>query len=130
MSGTIDHPFAQPREESRFNIFPADLEDDPNVFFHGTAADNLEPIIRDGFKAKLPSEMISFASNSGLALKYATSAWRQSPTDGCVIAVRVDDLTAKGINADEGFGIYIHGEKGPKPVVIRHCTVPAHFVFV
>lgn len=39
----------QPDEENGYRQFPAELEDNPNVFFHGTAEQNLASILANGF---------------------------------------------------------------------------------
>jgi hypothetical protein len=45
-----EYPFPKAPKESGYRLFDTALENDPNVFFHATHADNLSAIINDGFK--------------------------------------------------------------------------------
>jgi hypothetical protein len=119
-----EHPFVPPVEGGDYNIFPATLEDDPNVFFHGTTAAARESIIRDGFKPNPPLKRSTFTHKSNTAL--AHTCGKHGGVDRCVLAVRVADVNAPGIDSSEPFGIYIH-VNGPQPTVIRFCLIPASY---
>lgn len=121
-----EYPFGLPNEENAYSVFPAVLENDLNVFFHGTGAANLDSILRDGFEPSPPLQTSTFTRRSGAALGHACQKF--AAVDRCVLAVRVDDLNVEGI-AQESFGIYIHAAKGPKPTVIGYCIVPATYAF-
>ncbi len=104
MDAAKKYSFYTPREERDYRLFPSEFENDTNIFLHGTAATNLETILAAGFRADPPLEAISFARNSGLALRYACDARSIESPQGCVLMVRVDDLGVPGI-AKEAWGI-------------------------
>ena len=122
------YPFGKPNDESGYRLFPGDIENDELVFFHGTAAANLEPIVNEGFniEGNLPS--VSFARSSGLSLRYACEARSAASPDGCVIAVRFASIDKPEIKS-ELFGIHVY-KFDPQPKVIGYCIVPTGYVFL
>ena len=88
----IQYPFQGANENNGYRLFPAALEDDPLVYFHGTAEGNLEAIIGNGFAFARDLRSVSFALNSDLALRYASEARTDASPNGCVLAVRFNDL--------------------------------------
>ena len=117
--------FPDSPEDSAYQLFPDVLENDPNVFFHGTAASNLTSIIRNGFRATKKLCSVSFVTTSPVALKYACDSRGTPPQDGVVIAVRFDDLT---ILAYSGNVVHLH-DLTKQPQIIGTCVVPADYKF-
>jgi hypothetical protein len=122
-----EYPFQGANEEVGYRLFPDELEDDDHVFFHGTAEENLQSIVDNGFRitGSLPS--VSFARGSGLALQYACKARSDTSPNGCVLAVRFRYLTKPGITS-EPFGIHVY-KLDQQPMIIGYCIVPAGYVF-
>lgn len=118
--------FPSAPEETDYRIFPASLENDGGVFFHGTAEGNLASILSNGFRisGELPS--ISFARNSSLSLGYACQARSTLSPNGVVIAVRYEDLD-KPFITQEAFGLHVYCFSEP-PKIIGYCVVPANYV--
>ena len=118
-------PFPSAPEETDYRIFPASLENDDRVFFHGTAEGNLASILSNGFRisGELPS--VSFARNSSLSLGYACQARSTLSPNGVVIAVRYEDLD-KPFIIQEAFGLHVHCFSEP-PKIIGYCVVPANY---
>ena len=130
--GQIDsstkYSFGLANEENGYRLFPAVLEDDEHVFFHGTAEVNLESIIGGGFKIQGALASVSFAKNSALPLRYACDARSTASPNGCVLAVRFECLDKPEIKR-EHFGLHVY-KFDPQPVVIGYCVVPASYKFV
>lgn len=125
-NGSIrEYDFPSPNDETGYNIFPADLEADPLVAFHGTAESNLVSIIAHGFKIQgiLPS--ISFAKNSGFPLGLACNKRSNDSPRGVVIAVRFDSLSGPCIK-EEVSCIYLFCED-KQPKIVGYCIVPEHY---
>jgi hypothetical protein len=121
------HSFSDPAK-SGYRVFPAEIEDGPNIFFHGTAAKNLEAIREHGFRAMGTLPSVSFAKNSTLALRYACEARSEGSPDGCIIAVRFDDVNKPGIKS-EPFGLHVNPDL-VQPHIVCHCIVPSSYRFV
>jgi len=124
----VEYPYEKPKEENRFNLFPRELENDSFVFFHGTADANRESIIKNGFQisGRLPS--VSFARNSGLALKYACEKRNDESPNGCILAVRFDSIDKPEMKL-ECFGIHVY-KFDPQPSIVGYCVIPAEYRFV
>jgi|GEM_PF-1308461 len=120
------YPFRDPRGEAPYNQFPAELEEDGLVFFHGTAAVNLKSILADGFRPPDNGlKSVSSAATSDLALNYACD-WRSAASpDGCILAVKFEQLDRPGIHR-EPFGLHVY-KFDPQPTVIGYCIVPAGY---
>ena len=63
--------FPNPTDKTGYRVFPDEMENDPLIFFLGTAASNLRPIVAGGFRPVKALTSISFARTSSLALRYA-----------------------------------------------------------
>jgi hypothetical protein len=50
-----------------YNVFPSAQESDPDIYFHGTTASVLEPIIANGFRPAKTLSSVSFSATSSLA---------------------------------------------------------------
>lgn len=128
-----EYPFLGANAQNGYRVFPAALENDKNVFFHGTAETTLTSILSNGFiipslrnPASLPS--ISFATESSLPLRYACEARNAaSSPNGCIIAARFDDLTKPGIKV-ESFGIHVY-KFDKQPQIVGYCIIPAAYLF-
>ncbi|HZL67370.1 MAG TPA: hypothetical protein VFC29_08570 [Candidatus Limnocylindrales bacterium] len=121
------YPFGRANAENDYRLFPDELEDDEQVFFHGTAEANLESIVGGGFKIQGALPSVSFAKTSAVPLRYACEARSPASPNGCVIAVRFGSVDRPGI-ARESFGLHVY-TFDPQPVVIGYCIVPADYVF-
>jgi hypothetical protein len=122
-----EHPFLEPAEEKGYRLFPADLENDELVAFHGTARANLKSIFDNGFRFTADLQSLSFAKNSPLALRYACCARSNSSPEGCVLVVRFASLNEAGI-ANETSIIHVYA-LSQLPVIIGYCIVPADYNF-
>jgi hypothetical protein len=115
--------FGTPGETNDYRVFPDELEQDPNVFFHGTDRRFLQSIIDDGFRFPPPgkAQSVSFARTSGITLGYASGLG----ADGVVIAVRFDSSN-RSARAEESFGLHIY-RFDPQPEIVGYCVVPAAY---
>lgn len=126
-----EYLFNKPSEANEYRLFPDELENDDEIFFHGTAAENLASILKDGFKISkilgtLPS--LSFAKNSSLALRYACEKRTDASTKGCVIAVRFDQIDKSRIRV-EPFGLHVYDFQ-EQPVIVGYCIIPEDYKFL
>jgi len=121
------YPFGQPGGENGYRLFPDKIEDDPLVFFHGTAAANLGSIVGEGFKIQGTLPSVSFGRTSELPLRYACEARSTASPEGCVIAVRFKSIEKTEITS-EAFGIHVY-KFDPQPEVIGYCIVPQDYLF-
>ena len=112
---------------NEYRLFPDEIEDDAHIFFHGTAATNLESILKDGFKIPDTLPSVSFARQSSLPLRYACAARSQASPKGCVLAVQFDDVHRPGIKS-ESFGIHVYSFD-EQPRVLGYCFVPEDYKF-
>ena len=123
-----EYPFPWPHEEIGYNLFPQSLENDELVAFHGTARENLQPIMEVGFKFARTLQSLSFAKESAFALPFACRARSEASPEGCVIAVRFKPpLQRAGITVEPGV-IHVFNLQ-EKPEVIGYCIVPADYDF-
>jgi hypothetical protein len=84
-----EYPFPWPNEEKGYALFPPELENEDLVLFHGTAKTNLEPIIKEGFKATKFLSSVSYAKNSTYSLTHIIGARHQwANGDAVIFAVR------------------------------------------
>lgn len=124
----VEYPFRGANEENGYRLFPADMENDDLIAFHGTAEANLQSIIDEGFTFAGTLQSLSFAKSSSFALPYACSARTEASPNGCVLAVRFETLDKPGIVPETSI---IHVYKlDEQPKVIGYCVVPANYRFV
>lgn len=103
-------------------LFPPELENDPLIFFHGTHRKNLEPILKEGFKAFPPTDSVSYAKSSVYSLTHIFMKQEVLTEEAVVIVVRFDTLKQQGIK--ENFSD-IHVYKPEiQPAIIGYCIVP------
>ncbi len=106
-------------ESCDYKVFPLELEQDPNIFFHGTASDNIESILLEGFKPSPDLESVSYSKSSALALNYATG--------GVILAVRFSNLQEPGLLIETSVAYtYIDPSTGKRiePAIIGVCYIP------
>ncbi len=118
-----EYLFPHPNAQKGYRLFPSELEEDPNIFFHGTAAGNLQSIIDNGFKAGGTLESVSFSDTSDLALSYAISKRTSESPDGCVIAVHfetTDSLVCEG-------NVFLLYRLDKQPTIVGYCIIPADY---
>lgn len=120
-------PFPDEPAAQAYLVFPARMENNPNVFFHGTEERVLNSIMKQGFRIppKPKAQSVSFASSCGAALAFACNRRRTSTGQGCIIAVQYDDLTRKGLRVEPG-ALHDYTLTSP-PTIIAVCTVPAGY---
>jgi hypothetical protein len=121
------YDFPDTPEASDYRVFPASLENDPDVFFHGTNAENLESIFQDGFKFPPPdrARSVSYNSNSALCLGYACEQRTPEAPQGCIIAVRYERPHRPGLNQS---GTVLHDHTlETQPHIVGWCIVPADY---
>ncbi len=92
--------FPNPTDETSYRVFPDEMENDPLIFFHGTAASNLLPILAEGFRPVKVLTSISFARTSALALRYACESRTPEAPEGCIIMVRFSNVRPPGIKEE------------------------------
>ena len=127
-SKPVEYPFLGAAEERDYCVFSDELENDPLIAFHGTALQNLNPILEDGFAFTRELQSLSFARRSALALKYASEARTRDSPEGCILVVRFKSLEVPGIAVEHSI---IHVYKlNEQPAVIGFCTVPSSYRFV
>jgi len=126
---TKEYPFPENPEACGYRVFEAALEDDPNVFFHGTSAANLQSILTGGFAFPVytKAQSVSFASTSSVPLRYASEARDVACPEGCIIAVRYLDFDRREIEYN---GSVLHDRTlKPQPAIIGYCIVPSSYLF-
>ena len=122
-----EHPFILPRNDDCYLMFPDELENDPRVYFHGTAATNLSSILREGFRPRKALASSSFAIQSSLSLSYACESRSESSPEGVVISVKFETVNVLGIR-QESFCIYFD-DHGLQPEIVAYCIVPAEYLY-
>lgn len=123
----IEYPFETPSEKREYRLFPDEIEEDPQILFHGTAEARLESIIENGFVigGTLPS--VSFAERSSLPLRYASNSRKAAGDRGVVIAVRFGKADIPYSESTNGIThVYRFDEQ---PEIHGYCIVPAEYVF-
>jgi len=122
-----EYPFNNPGERHGYRLFPADLENHPNVFFHGTEERVAQLIFNEGFRIpNLPlAPSVSFSENSSLSLRYAAERRSDESPNGIVIVVRFNSDDRSIIRSWAG-GIHVD-RFDPQPEVIGYCIVPAQY---
>jgi len=113
-------------EIAGYCVFPPLLENDQLVLFHGTLAENMDAILRDGFKSAATLGVgnltsVSFAYKSMAALTHLAN----KDGDRVILAVRYDTLDRPMIKKNPSD---IHDYKlDPAPTVIGFCRLPSNY---
>jgi hypothetical protein len=124
----VEYPFPGEPAATGYCVFPAALEDDELVLFHATPAENLESIIKHGFRIPDPTgnsglQSVSFAKRSVAALIHAMTMRAKRPGAYCILAVRYGTLDRRGLRLNVSD---IHDYNlDPAPEIIGYCMVPA-----
>jgi len=114
--------FPWPNEEKGYQLFPAELEADALVLFHATPKQNLQAILKEGFKARPPLESVSYAKSSVYCLTHLFTGCQSLSEEAVVIAVRFDTLAQQGIKENHSD---VHVYKSEiQPTILGYCTVP------
>jgi hypothetical protein len=121
-----EYPFGTPRD-NEYRLFPDELENDPEIFFHGTEERVLQAIRSGGFSFPDPSkaQSVSFSRDSSLALGYASDKRSAASPQGCVIAVRFG-ADNRSLRREEPFGLHVD-RFDPQPEIVGYCIVPADY---
>lgn len=123
-----EYPFMPPQNDD-YRVFPDELENDPEIFFHGTEERVLQAIRSEGFRLPAPpkAQSVSFARGSQLPLRYASESRSESSPNGCVIAVRfrADDRSRK---AADSVGLHVYSFD-PQPEIVGYCIIPASYTY-
>jgi len=118
-----EFPFPSPGEDTGYDVFPANLENDPCVVFHGTAGSNLESILENGFRIRGELPSVSFAKRSAVPLGYA---YNKRDPKGVVIAARFPSLASRGVK-EEVSCVYLYDESN-QPTIVGYVLVPEDYV--
>lgn len=120
-----EYPFPLDPEEVSYCVFPACMEDDPHIFFHGTNKVFLQSILTNGFSIQENLPSVSFSKQSSLALGYACKRRSEAAPGGCIIAVRYSDLSAS--NLEREVSTLLDRTCDPQPEIVGYCLVPASY---
>ena len=120
------YPFPDNIEDKEYRVFPDEMENDPNIFFHGTALENFEGIVLKGFILEPPLVSVSYAKTSAGAIQYAATH-----ENGIIIAVQFENMNAPGLV----IGPYIahtfidpSSGKREEPTIIGVCKIPCEYI--
>lgn len=122
-----EYPFPKPNEINGYCLFPASLENEELVVFHGTTKSNLESIIENNFKVSGELKSISFSSNSNLALSYGCDKRSKQSPEGVVLAVKLQSLNKPHVVSSGGVILLYRPEQEP-PRILAYCIIPATYV--
>ena len=131
--------FPWPNESKGYSLFPSDLEENPNIMFHGTGIENFDSIVEDGFKSASQLgkginedfllESVSYAKTSSQCLGYVcNNRDNKHPTDGVVFVVEFTSLQHVGIK-ENSIDIHVYNPN-IQPQIIGYCIVPKDYKFV
>ena len=114
-------------ERGDYRAFPLELEEDPNVVFHGTAMSNFDSIRAEGLKRGSGAgalKSISYAKSSMSSLDHWTRR-RDDGQDGVIIAFRFDSLDGLDVETS-----YIYDRKYPpgRPEIIGYVLVSGAYI--
>lgn len=121
-----EYIFPETVTEIEYRLFPSEMENDRLVFFHGTEDAKREAIFREGFKCPGGLDSVSFSTSSALALDYACKRRHSASPDGCVIAVRFDEIDPSWDDTLPGGVIHLR-DLSNQPAIVGYCVVPASY---
>ncbi len=124
------YPFPAEPAATEYCVFPSHLEEDGLVLFHATPIENLEVILKHGFKIPDPTgdnglPSTSFARRSNAALTHAMIRRKSLAQDYCIIAVRYETLNRKGLR--ENLSDIHDFTLDPQPQIVGYCIVPGSY---
>jgi hypothetical protein len=114
-------------EHVEYRVFPPELENDDLVLFHGTLAENMDSILKDGFKSAAalgtgPLASVSFAYKSTAALTHLAG----QTGDRVIFAVRYASIDRPSIKKNLSD---IHDfALDPAPLIIGLCRLPSGYL--
>lgn len=121
------YEMTQLTEENRFCVFPSNLENDSEVFFHSTKASNFESIMKHGFRSAEDLNLgalksVSYAKRSSSC--FANLGW-SADEDLVIFAVRftAEDLGKVIVNSAD---IHVH-RKCIQPQILGYVSIPHGF---
>ena len=119
--------FNNPNEQNNYLLFATELENDPNVLFHGTSEICALSIIKNGFSPNGSLSSSSFARTSAGSLSHACSK-RTDVIRGAVLAARFNSLNVLGIQ-QEGDVVYLYDHQ-IHPEIVAYSFIPVSYRFV
>ncbi|MNE13440.1 hypothetical protein D3C80_1062730 [compost metagenome] len=124
-----EYEFQALGEEYSYRQFPNELENDKNIYFHGTAEAHFDAIKQNGFLPKFGGSLdsISFAKNSSLALNYACEARNETSPNGIIIMVDISNIMPEVITGLDRSVIHLAAQFQPK--IIGYCVIPKTYIF-
>lgn len=124
----VEYQFPWPDEQKGYALFPAELEDDPLVLFHGTSWPNAKSIMRERLFRRGPDvESASFFEHSEFAMIYALR--KRGDGDGCVLAASFESVAPPAVTKD-GHIFHLWPKSRVQPRVIGYCIMPATYQHV
>ncbi len=126
MKPMIEIDFKWPSEESGYRLFSNELENDPNILFHGTSEESAKSINLNGFHPTGNLSSSSFARTSEHPLGCGCEK-RQNGSRGAVLAVKFETLNIHGIR-QEGDVVYLDNPE-MQPEIVAVCYIPQDYTF-
>lgn len=119
------YEFPEVDGEWDYRVFPDDVEDDPNIFFHGTSASNFKSVVEEGFKTGPSLSSVSFSKLSSLALVYACDARKDVDAEGCIFVVRYPELNVQRVVVDHSM---LHDFRSVRDIeIVGYSIVPSTY---
>lgn len=125
----IKYEFPKNIQDLDYVIFPVELENAPDVFFHGTSESAFHSIVSRGFCPVGELASSSFVKRSPFALEFACRHKVANSLNGVVIAVRFPNSNAKGIRREGGDLLYLDDHE-IQPSVVGYCVIPANYIHI
>ena len=122
----LEIEFNSPSEENGYLLFPTELENYPNILFHGTSESCALLIIQNGFRPNGTLTSSSFARTSAVPLGYACNK-RTGVIKGAVLAARLNNLNVSGIR-QEGDVVYLDDHQ-IQPEIVAYSFIPFSYNF-
>jgi len=112
-------------ENDKYKLFPVEFENHENIVFHGTKEEYSNSIENNGCQFTTELKSVFFSRTSDLALGYACKK-RTGLDRGTVLAVRFNDMNAKGIDNGESSCIYLR-DLEIQPEILCICYIPNNY---
>jgi len=121
------YPFQSDKLAQRgYRVFPDELENDDHIFFHATAAENLDSILEKGLLpgSELGGDLmtISYATNSTIALTYWTYV-RARGQEGVILVLRFPSLDEIFLREGTHYSVALKTQ----PAIIGACRIPGTY---
>lgn len=122
------YEFPWPNEEKGYCLFPDTLENNPEIFFHGTSESVLQSILNNGLQAPNILDSVSLATSSSPTVGYACSKRSNVSPNGVVIAVSFEEIGIDHLRC-EGDVSYMD-DLSQQPLIVGYCIVPKEYEHV